>query len=695
MQPDALDPQAVDLAKAIRQTESGGDFTARGKSGEYGAYQYTPATWANDAKAAGVDVPLQHATPEQQNQVAYTKIKNLKDQGLNVGQVASAWNAGQGEHDAYTGTFSNGHPSVGTNKYGVHFDVPAYAKSVATAYQSIKAGGQPQADPNNPSSTANQTLVQPPAPQTDPNAPDTYGATFKADAGDNPLVAGAKAIGNLPSSFLHLGGGLLDAALHPVKTVEGIGSGIVGGVENLTGQNQGNPDSNQQTANAIGKAFMDRYGSLENAQRTATNDPAGFGTDVLSVLTGGEGLARGGAGLVDAARGGTAASDLVDTGVNAMKDATQKVVNPVVKGVGAVASAPVKLAGATMGLQTGVGGQAIAEGLNASAKGGDASKAFIEGLRGNANPDELVQQARDSLDEVQQNRNATYQDMLGTLSKDPTSYDISPVTKAVDNGLSGLKIGKNPDGTLDFSRSKIRFNTSAQNDVNTIYNEMKTFGLKAGDRSATGIDDLKQSFYDLDKPSSSVRAFTTSVAKTTRGVLENAPGYSKAMKDYADVSDQIKNIKQSLSLGDKASVETSFKKLTSSLKNNDFRRQVIQELDQTTGGNLLPKIAGHQLSSIVPRGLAGVAEGGIASVSGMLRGAGGILPLLGLAITTSPRVVGEFVHTLGLGLRGTNKVMSMLNRFATPAVEGANANNRLNPQEGLLSQLQTQKQNTP
>ena len=151
--PQALDPQAVNLAKAIRQSESGGNPTAQGKSGEYGAYQYTDGTWAVDSKAAGVNVPLEKSTLEQQNQVAYTKIKKLKDQGMNVGQIASVWNSGN--PNAYLD------PSYkGVNKHGASYDVPAYVKSVATAYQTLKNGGKVGADPNNPSSTANTTPTQ-------------------------------------------------------------------------------------------------------------------------------------------------------------------------------------------------------------------------------------------------------------------------------------------------------------------------------------------------------------------------------------------------------------------------------------------------------------------------------------------------------------------------------------------------------
>ncbi len=134
-----LDPQAVAMAQAIRKTESNGNFKAKGKSGEYGAYQFTGGTWNSAAqKYLGYQVPVNEATPEQQNEVAYKRIKEWKDQGYNPGQIASMWNAGSGEPDAYQGTFSNGNPAVGVNKYGVHYSVPDYALKVANNYQQLK-----------------------------------------------------------------------------------------------------------------------------------------------------------------------------------------------------------------------------------------------------------------------------------------------------------------------------------------------------------------------------------------------------------------------------------------------------------------------------------------------------------------------------------------------------------------------------
>lgn len=154
--PGSLDQDAVNLAKAIRQTESGGNFQARGKSSEYGAYQFTQPTWEKYSKKHGVNAILEQATPEQQNEVAYKQIKEWKDQGYNPGQIASLWNSGK--PDAYLDKNYKG-----TNKLGVTYDVPKYAESVAKAYHTIKNGGQAGQDPNNPSAVIN------------PNAPDENG----------------------------------------------------------------------------------------------------------------------------------------------------------------------------------------------------------------------------------------------------------------------------------------------------------------------------------------------------------------------------------------------------------------------------------------------------------------------------------------------------------------------------------------
>jgi hypothetical protein len=160
------------MAKAIAQNESNTNYNEKGKSGEYGAYQWMPGTWAADSqKYLGQAVPLEQATPQQQNQVAYRKIAAWKAAGYGPAQIASMWNAGGGNPDAYKGTFANGKPSDSSapggspNAEGVNYNTPAYAKKVTDTYQQLIA----QSTGNNPLSP----LTPPPTTPltvTDPNA---------------------------------------------------------------------------------------------------------------------------------------------------------------------------------------------------------------------------------------------------------------------------------------------------------------------------------------------------------------------------------------------------------------------------------------------------------------------------------------------------------------------------------------------
>jgi len=140
----AMDNDVINLAKAIRQTESGGNFNAKGGSGESGAYQWMPDTWKAHAKQA-LGNENAEMTPSNQNAVAYTVLKQWKDQGLNPAQIAAKWNSG---------SEVGWENKRGVNSAGIQYDVPKYVKSVTDAYQTVKAGGQTFADPNNPSSVA-------------------------------------------------------------------------------------------------------------------------------------------------------------------------------------------------------------------------------------------------------------------------------------------------------------------------------------------------------------------------------------------------------------------------------------------------------------------------------------------------------------------------------------------------------------
>lgn len=118
-----------------------------------------------------------------------------------------------------------------------------------------------------------------------------YDASFPATGKETPLEAGMKAIGNVPSSTFGLVKGVVGAVAHPIQTLKGIGSIGLGGVQKVIPGEQGSEESFNQFTGLL----KDRYGSLENLQKTAIDDPVGFGADVVGLFTGGAALVGKGA----------------------------------------------------------------------------------------------------------------------------------------------------------------------------------------------------------------------------------------------------------------------------------------------------------------------------------------------------------------------------------------------------------------
>lgn len=145
------------ITKAIAYAENGGKpdlkNPKKGKTGEMKSiFQYTPGTWKSYSKQIlGKDnVPLNADTESYITHQKISKwIEEDKKNGFSDAQIikriASRWNAGPGEPEAYTGKFSNGSPSNSINKkYNVRYDVPGYANKVdsyVSEFLGTKKGG--------------------------------------------------------------------------------------------------------------------------------------------------------------------------------------------------------------------------------------------------------------------------------------------------------------------------------------------------------------------------------------------------------------------------------------------------------------------------------------------------------------------------------------------------------------------------
>ena len=159
----------------------------------------------------------------------------------------------------------------------------------------------------------------------------------------------------------------------------------------------------------------------------------------------------------------------------------------------------------------------------------------------------------------------------------------------------------------------------------------------------------------------------TIARKGVTGVLEKyAKNWSTTMKDYSEAKQLTKEIEDALSIGDRKSLDTATRKLTSIMRNNvntnyGKRQEYVTALG-SYGGEAIPALAaGAQFSSELPRGIG----------SGMTapKVAGAIDPITGVTMAglSSPRLVGEAVYKAGqLSEAATGQLMSISRNLGIP-----------------------------
>lgn len=462
-----LDPQAVNLAKAIRQTESKGDFNAKGASGEWGAYQYTKPTWDADNKAFGTNYEYGKATPEQQNELAYKKIKSLKDQGHNVGQVASIWNSGKPEWEG----------KKGVNKYGVKYDVPAYVDSVARTYQQYKQGNSNATPVPNASTVGNAQMGQPEQPQQ------SGGAWFKSNPDDSALEAGAKALGNTPQSAFNFAKGLV-SSVNPLNIVKNIGE-IGSQFSELSKESGGAGNALVKTLGGIPKATAETLvpqgvrqavtGDIAGATKSFTEDPFGQTAPVVLALEGGAKLAD---NLSTKSAMAKYASEPytqktipkpTTTYSDAFGKGVETIAKPAMGGVnalGKVASLPLKVAGSFLSHLTSLDTSTIAKVLSDPA---EFSKIKQESL----NRPNIASEFSDAIDNFIETKRdtGTEYNAIRTMDK-PVPVPSDLITKVLGEYKLGLKKGKVTFDTKSLTRDA--------GDVRAIQHFVDNWGKKVG-----------------------------------------------------------------------------------------------------------------------------------------------------------------------------------------------------------------------
>lgn len=114
------------IMESIKYVESRGNYNIIGGSGEIGAYQFMPYRWRFLCYKYFGEV-LEY-TPQNQDTIAYLKIREYVKKGYSIKEIALLWNAGTTNPARYEGY----------NKYGVYFNIKKYIDKVVDAYNKLK-----------------------------------------------------------------------------------------------------------------------------------------------------------------------------------------------------------------------------------------------------------------------------------------------------------------------------------------------------------------------------------------------------------------------------------------------------------------------------------------------------------------------------------------------------------------------------
>lgn len=436
----------------------------------------------------------------------------------------------------------------------------------------------------------------------------------------------SQAASNFIPSTLQYGKDVITPLLDPIGTAQSLGQLGLGIIELAIPGEQ----ANEGTAKAVGAYFANRYGGIENLKKTIASDPAGFLGDASVLLTGGASIAGKVGPLTKTAQKVKTVGQNIDPIVGS-SNLAGKVVAPV------------------LGTTTSAGKTAVNTAYAAGQVGGDQGKVFRENMRGKENAEVVVTEAREALKGKADARKKEYLDSMDGIKAANQKVDFSPVVDEIN------KIEK----SFEF-KGQTTLDKAGLNKLKEIKEAVEIWKNNKNFHTVEGLDALKKKIDNLmpegdtfGKTSGKGASIVSQARNSVNKIIKEAsPEYAKTMKAYEEAITLEKEIRQSLSLGNKASADTALRKLLSTMRNNvntNFgnRLENLKLLDAAGDTNILERLAGQSFNTLTPRGL----QGGNFVMNQVAYGAPGMLTgnpaLYSLFAAQSPRLVGELSHLAG------------------------------------------------
>lgn len=417
------------------------------------------------------------------------------------------------------------------------------------------------------------------------------------------------------------------------------------------------PGPSPQTAQTIREDYAQAYGSPERLMRTIAEDPARPLLDISAISALGAGGLRAGARMTPPSL--TRTRGLLETTGTGLERVSQAI-DPFALGVRGIEIAGSKMVAPTLGVTTGTGTRAVQEAFQAGRAGEEAAQAFRSQMR-TPDPEAVIGPAKQALENIRADRNRQYKAGMVDVKNDKTVLDFGQVDQTLaDIRDRGFFKGKQID----------RSAADTWRQIDELVQEWKTAN-PAEFHTPEGLDALKKAIGDI-RDSLPFGTPARNVANNVYGavrqqITDQAPEYARVMKDYEDASALINEIEGTLSLGKKASVDQSLRKLQSILRNNVYtgygaRVSLGEELARRGAPNLFPQLAGMAMEPIAPRGLVG--QGTAAALTTTALTGGGVPSLLPLALT-SPRAVGTAAFGAGRVAGAPAAFQRQMQRYGT------------------------------
>ena len=293
-----------------------------------------------------------------------------------------------------------------------------------------------------------------------------------------------------------------------------------------------------------------------------------------------------------------------------------------------------------LGLTTGVGGQTVKKVYEASKAGVNSA---IDQIVGKTQSIDVLNKAKAGLQEMIAQKNIQYS--TGKKSSpfksadtgwaaSPAKLDFTPIRKSFDDAKKSITY----KGEVSVGDKEL----AAINEVEKIINNWES---KPRLHTAAGLDFLKQRI-DAVYPDDIKMTQAQRVIDTTRNGVKNylvkeVPEYQKAMADYENSIETIREIDRGLLGGNKASQETALRKLLNTTRDETgIKLSLADKMQKATGIDLATEIAGASMKSYEPKNLLGTLGGG-AGIANALFGGAGLTPATALGIgITSPKITG-------------------------------------------------------